>query len=384
MSCIPLLTDSQEAAITALCSSCLTPFTAGPETGPRCGFCRSRDRLPPDPATPCSASCSGTPGAPQDPSPATRIPESAAQQPVLSRRRWHRYAAAVLVTVVMAFATLNVWMPPQTRFMHDNVYPYVYQYVSIDHISRYVLAAAVLHEDGQLGLRIQPFHWGDFLERIRDHRAGHNQKTFSTIPQQLAKNMFFTAEQSGLRKAVEILPATLLNYTLPDRRILEMYINYAEYGRNLFGICAATWYYFDEPPWNVNLDQAATLSGMLPNPQDVDRLRGGGVSHPDTSVYPSAAYHINGALNVDIPQRLAAWGGWKPVMESVGIDDTASDHVGDRPSSTSCSSMPEGVRDRLAAEDPDFVSQWAQGRTIAQVAAAGSQLTADDRTETAY
>ena len=173
----------------------------------------------------------------------------------------------------------------------------------------------------------------------------------------------------------------LLNYTLPDSRILELYVNYAEYGRDLFGVCAATWYYFDEPPWHVNVDQAAMLSGMLPNPKDVERLTGGGVSHPDSAVYPSAAYLINGALNVDIPGRLAAWGGWKPVMESVGITDAAEDHAEDRSSPQACSTMPDGVRDRLAAEDPRFVSQWWPGRALAQVAAAGDRITAEHSRE---
>lgn len=362
----------------ALCSSCSAQFSPGSTNSPLCWSCSLIRRHSPNgvvsgPApvspTPARTVPNRTPVLPdQDPIPlhgrertdaagAAGKAVKAAPNPVRAGLRWPRRLVVAMVAVLAMFATLNVWTPPASRFMHDNG-PYMHQYVSVDHISRYILAATVLHEDDQLGLRTQPFHWGDFVERIRDHRAGRPQKTFSTIPQQLAKNMFFTPEPSGVRKALEIVPTTLLNYTLPDSRILELYVNYAEYGQDLFGVCAATWYYFDEPPWNVTADQAAILSGMLPNPKDVDRLTGGGVWHPASAAYPSAGYLINGALNVDIPQRLAAWGGWEPVMESIGIDDTAADHAADRSAPHACSTMPDGVRQRLAIEDPGFDSKW--------------------------
>ncbi|MEZ2189720.1 transglycosylase domain-containing protein [Corynebacterium sp. CCM 9204] len=258
----------------------------------------------------------------------------------------------------IGFGSLRFWTPPSTAFMRNHEGPYVYEYVPVDHISRNVLAAMILHEDDQLGPRVQAFDWGDFLGRARAYVTGTKQETYSTIPQQLAKNLFFSPEPSAVRKAVEVYPASFLAFSLPDSRIIELYANYAEFGDGIYGVCAASWYYFDTPPWFVSESEAAQLAGMLPNPKDVVRLQGGGVSHPATAEYPSAAYHINGALNVDIPQRLRAWGGWENVMESIGIHDSAGDHSDSRPSPTSCSVMPEGIRARLSREDPGFRSRW--------------------------
>ena len=51
--------------------------------------------------------------------------------------------------------------------------------------------------------------------------------------------------------------------TLPDRRVLELYVNYAQFGPHLYGICAASWYYFGEPPWSMTAYQSAQLMGVL-------------------------------------------------------------------------------------------------------------------------
>ncbi|OLL18953.1 transglycosylase domain-containing protein [Rhodococcus sp. M8] len=275
-------------------------------------------------------------------------------------RRAKRAAAALTVVAfvtVVAASSLRVWTPSSSRFMRIDDGPIAYQYVSLDHVSRYVVASVIAHEDDQMGLRAQAFHWGDFADRARAHLTGEEQQTYSTIPQQLAKNMFFTPDQSAVRKAVETVPSVLLSATLPDARIMELYLNYAQFGPDLYGVCAASWYYFDTPPWEMYQYHAMQLAGMLPNPEDVVRLPGGGVATPADAQYPSAAFHINGAANVDLPARFAGWGGWENLVASVGIDDSAADHADDRPSDDSCSSMPEPVRQRLAVEDPGFVSR---------------------------
>jgi len=258
--------------------------------------------------------------------------------------------------MAVAAASLRWWTPAQSNFMRIDDGPIAYQYVSIDHISRYVIASAVAHEDDLLGLRKQAFHWGDFADRAAAVLSGERQQTYSTIPQQLAKNMFFTPDQSMLRKAVEVVPSVALRATMSDARIMELYLNYAQFGPDLYGVCAASWYYFDTPPSEMYPYHAMQLAGMLPNPEDVVRLPGGGVDTSPDAPYPSAAFHINGAANVDLPARFDAWGGWQNITASLGIEDSAADHADARPSADSCSTMPDSVRERLAVEDPGFVS----------------------------
>ncbi|MDM7489939.1 transglycosylase domain-containing protein [Rhodococcus sp. CSLK01-03] len=286
------------------------------------------------------------------------LPAQPPRNPWPARAKWAGAAVAALVLIALtATASLRVWTPASSRFMRIDDGPVTYQYVSLDHVSRYVVASVIAHEDDQMGLRAQAFHWGDYADRAVAHLTGEPQQTYSTIPQQLAKNMFFTPDQSAIRKAVETVPSILLSTTLPDARIMELYLNYAQFGPDLYGVCAASWYYFDTAPWEMYQYHAMQLAGMLPNPEDVVRLPGGGVATPPDAPYPSAAFHINGAANVDLPARFAGWGGWENIVASVGIEDSAADHADDRPSADSCSTMPEPVRQRLAVEDPGFVSR---------------------------
>ena len=71
--------------------------------------------------------------------------------------------------------------------------------------------------------------------------------------------------------------AAEFSLTLSPRRILELYLNYAQFGPNLYGICAATWYYFGHAPFEMTPYQAAQLIGVLPFPNRVQRLKDGGI-----------------------------------------------------------------------------------------------------------
>ncbi|MCS4257988.1 membrane peptidoglycan carboxypeptidase [Rhodococcus erythropolis] len=60
--------------------------------------------------------------------------------------------------------------------------------------------------------------------------------------------------------------ATEFSYSMSDQRILELYLNYAQFGPGLYGVCAASWYYFNTPPWFMSEYNANQLSGVLPRP----------------------------------------------------------------------------------------------------------------------
>ncbi len=88
----------------------------------------------------------------------------------------------------------------------------------------------------------------------------------STITQQLAKNLYFSPRRSLLRKAAEAIVAKRLELFLSKSRILELYLNVAEWGPGLFGAEAAALEYFHRSAAHLTLDQGAALAATLPQP----------------------------------------------------------------------------------------------------------------------
>jgi monofunctional biosynthetic peptidoglycan transglycosylase len=233
--------------------------------------------------------------------------------------------------------------------MYRDGEPIIYQYVSLDHVSRYMIAATIAHEDQELGTRAGAFHPEHLWARATAHLEGKPDPSGSTIPQQLAKNIFLYPDQNGFRKAVEAGLATELSYTLSDQRIMELYLNYAEFGPKLYGVCAASWYYFNTPPWHMTEYQAAQLMGVLPKPKAVERAKEGGIYLGPTANIEAWEY-VNGAANVWVPRQIEGMGGWQAAVATIGITDTAADHADKRSNQDACSTMPQAVADRLRLE----------------------------------
>jgi len=227
--------------------------------------------------------------------------------------------------------------------------PVIYQYVSIDHISRYILAATIAHEDQQLGTRPGAFDIEAFNARAKAYIEGKPDPSGSTIPQQLVKNIFLTSDKNAVRKALEAGIAMEFSFILSEKRILELYLNYAQFGPKLYGICAATWYYYGVAPWNVTEYMAAQLMGVLPKPEPVRRAPGGGI-YLGQGVDPEVWQYVNGAANVHVPRQIEGMGGWKAAVATVGIHDMAVDHAVDRGKQDACSTMPDAVRERIQKE----------------------------------
>jgi monofunctional biosynthetic peptidoglycan transglycosylase len=251
-----------------------------------------------------------------------------------------------------AFIIEAGYTAPRTAYMLQSKEPVVYQFVSLDHMSRFLLASTIAHEDEQLGSRAGAFDWADLQARAAAYMRGEPDPSGSTIPQQLVKNMFLWEERenpTAVRKALEAGLATQYAYTLDDKRVLELYLNYAQFGPGLYGACAASWYYFDTPPWNMTEYQSAQLMGVLPLPDLVRRAPGGGIDlGPNAN--RKAWDLINGAANVWVPQQLEGMGGWKAAVATVGITDTAGDHADTLGNDDACSTMPGSVKERLAAD----------------------------------
>jgi monofunctional biosynthetic peptidoglycan transglycosylase len=89
----------------------------------------------------------------------------------------------------------------------------------------------------------------------------------STISQQLAKNLFLWPGRSLVRKALEAWFTLLLEATWPKRRILEVYLNVAEFGPGVFGVAAASEIYLGKPADRIDPEEAARLAAVLPSPR---------------------------------------------------------------------------------------------------------------------
>lgn len=108
----------------------------------------------------------------------------------------------------------------------------------------------------------------DAMEYNKTHNA--SKRGASTITQQLAKNLFAGGEKSFKRKYLELAYAVLLENYLGKDRILELYLNYAQWGKNIFGCEAAAQYYFNKSCKSLRVDQAARMAAILAKPASMD------------------------------------------------------------------------------------------------------------------
>lgn len=168
----------------------------------------------------------------------------------------------LLVLLTLLFRFIN---PPTTPYMlaeswrHDGVRQ---EWVSLEDVPAYVPGSLVAAEDANFCL-----HWGFDITAIRAAIADGTGRGASTISQQVAKNLFLWHGRSWLRKALEA-PVTLLIEALwPKRRIIEVYMNIAEFDRGVFGVAAAGRDYFNTAPDRLSATQAARLAAVLPNPK---------------------------------------------------------------------------------------------------------------------
>jgi monofunctional glycosyltransferase len=264
------------------------------------------------------------------------------------RRRLRRVGLGLgIVFVVQALVLLSLrWVdPPTTAFMLANEQGAIQQSVPVEHVSRNFLAAVIAHEDQPLPYRSGAFTWDELFGRAEAHLRGEDDPSGSTIPQQVAKNLFLNQSMSVWRKAVEAGLSAELALVLDDRRMLELYVNYAQLGPRVYGICAASWYYFDTPPSTLPVEQAVQLVGLLPSPGHVQRAPGGGLDFDveDGLGWLSRSHVINAQNRV--PRHLAEEG-FGPV-EDAGVEGLAQDQPA---SDDDCSEMPEEVAELIAAE----------------------------------
>lgn len=160
------------------------------------------------------------------------------------------------------------WLPPPTSafMLQSAVQPVHYQWVPATRIPESLRRAVVAAEDQKFWT-----HWGFDLMAIAE-ALEHNEKSrrvrgASTITQQTAKNLFLWPSRSYLRKGLEASFTLLLELAWPKERILEVYLNIAEFGPGIYGTEAAARKFFGKPAERLSAAEAAQLAAVLPNPR---------------------------------------------------------------------------------------------------------------------
>ena len=161
-----------------------------------------------------------------------------------------------------AFMLRSRWADPATGQACTEVHQ---QWVDADRIAPDLRLAVVLAEDQRFAL-----HRGFDLESIgkawRERQRGTRQRGASTISQQLAKNLFLWPEPSFVRKGLEAWLTAWMELLWTKQRILEVYLNVAQFGPCVFGAEAAAVAYFETSAADLTREQAALLATVLPNP----------------------------------------------------------------------------------------------------------------------
>ncbi len=181
--------------------------------------------------------------------------------------------AGLTIAVVVALRWVD---PPFTAFMledraralvsRDPGYEFRQEWRDWDHISPNAALAVVASEDQNF-----PVHHGFDFEQIDKALAarerGRRVRGASTISQQVAKNLFLWPGQSWFRKGIEAGITVLIEAAWSKQRILEVYLNVAEFGRGTFGVQAASRRYFHKDAARLTRDEAALLAAVLPAPK---------------------------------------------------------------------------------------------------------------------
>jgi monofunctional biosynthetic peptidoglycan transglycosylase len=177
-------------------------------------------------------------------------------------------AIVLVLLVVLMFRFVN---PPTSAFMlgyqlQGANKSLAHEWVPMREISPWMPLAVVASEDQRF-----PEHagvdFGAIRQALSEYRAGEGLRGASTITQQTAKNLFLWNGRSFIRKAIEAGLALVIDGLWSKQRVLEVYLNIAEFGPGIYGVEAASQAYFGKPARHLTEYQAALLAAVLPNPK---------------------------------------------------------------------------------------------------------------------
>lgn len=214
--------------------------------------------------------------------------------------RWTVRLSLVVVLVascvIVAHRVLN---PPKTIYMRQEearLGGIDYVWVPLAEVAPVMGRAAVAAEDAEFCN-----HWGFDMSAIRSAIEEGSGRGASTISQQTVKNVYLWHGRNWTRKALEAMITPVVEVVWPKRRILEVYLNVAEFDEGVFGVEAASRHYFGVGPDALSQVQAARLAAVLPDP------KGRSAANPSAGVRKRAASILDGAATIRRDGRSACF-----------------------------------------------------------------------------
>jgi monofunctional biosynthetic peptidoglycan transglycosylase len=193
------------------------------------------------------------------------------------------------LVIVVPFRWLN---PPVTMVMADrwlsstnDSFELKQRWLSWDKIPKQAALAVVTSED-QLFLEHAGFDFDAIFKVLGSLGSGHQLRGASTISQQVARNVYLWTGRSWMRKGLEVWFTMLIELTWGKQRILEVYMNVAEWGEGVFGLEAASLYHFGKSAKRLSPMQMALLASCLPSPLKYDPV------NPGQHVYERATWNL--------------------------------------------------------------------------------------------
>ena len=180
-----------------------------------------------------------------------------------------RGVLSLLVLLLVLLIVLRFVPPPTTSFMLQSPYPVSQHWINIDELPMHVALAMVASED-QLFIKHFGVDFAAISSAIEQADEGANLRGASTITQQTAKNLLLWPGRSLVRKGMEATLALSLEVIWGKKRILEVYLNIAEFGKGIYGVEAASQHYFNKPASKLTRNEAARLAVLLPGPRSRD------------------------------------------------------------------------------------------------------------------
>jgi len=168
---------------------------------------------------------------------------------------------------VAVIAVLNWVNPPTSAFMlREDIAKIRFEWVDWTDIGIQAPLAVVASEDQQFAEH-SGFDFASIEDSLEDYKEGRGLRGASTISQQVVKNLFLWNGRSFLRKGIEAYLTVVLELCLSKQRILEIYLNIAEFGPGIYGVKAASRVFYDKSPAGLTRSEAALLATVLPNPK---------------------------------------------------------------------------------------------------------------------
>ncbi|WP_432448235.1 monofunctional biosynthetic peptidoglycan transglycosylase [Aliiroseovarius marinus] len=215
-------------------------------------------------------------------------------------RRWLRRAvlllAAIFVLGIAGYAVIN---PPTTPYILSEkmrLGEVDRAWVDLDEVAPIMARSIVAAEDANFCA-----HWGFDMRAIRAAIEDGGGRGASTLTQQVVKNVYLWHGRSWPRKALEAMITPAVELVWSKRRIVEVYLNVAEFDEGVFGIEAASRHYFGIGPEALSAVQAARLAALLPNPKERS------ASRPSAFVRKRAQSILDGAATIRADGRSACF-----------------------------------------------------------------------------